>query len=173
MIPSHSSQSFSASPRPSSLSVAAFNSLSYFRSGGSSLPCLSPIPLRPNSSLSPSPMDADRELSAVSRFTPSTYVDAASSISPLFATLTENTRGGVPVAQAILPVLFPLRYFVTSLTRSQSLHAFTLRFSGYPGVPPYPKRRLHAPLFSLTIPRKQCPSATVKQRSGQVCPGGA
>src|SRR5579872_5332039 len=136
MTPSHSSQSFSASPRPSSLNVSAFNSLAYFRSGRSSVLCLSPIAPRPNSSLSPSPMDAARELSAVSRFTPSTYVDAASSISPLFATLTENTRGGVPVAQAILPVLFPLRYLVTSLPRSprshqrpqlQSLHAFTSR----------------------------------------------
>src|SRR5271168_4554822 len=94
MLSSHSVQS----PRPSplcALSVPAFSSPSISCSGGSSDPCLSPLPWRSASSPSRPPM----ELLTASRFPLSAnvdVVDAASSISPLFATLAENTGGGVP-----------------------------------------------------------------------------
>ena len=77
--------------------LGALGSLRYFRSGVASAPCLSPMPLRSSASPSQSPMAVGCELSAVSPFPSPTnvdVVDAASSISPLFATLTQNTGGG-------------------------------------------------------------------------------
>jgi hypothetical protein len=141
MIPSHSSHLLPLSPDSPplcALSVSVFSSLASpfnfklstsnflwgFCSGGSSDPCLSPTPLPSNSSLSRSPMAVRHQLSTedpdpvgtVSRFTPSTNVDAldaASSISPLFATLTKNTGGwGIPHSRVFsnrspLPVHYP------------------------------------------------------------------
>src|SRR5271163_3992622 len=75
----------------------ALGALRDFRSGVASAPCLSPMPLRSSASPSQSPMAVGCELSAVSPFPSPTnvdVVDAASSISPLFATLTQNTGGG-------------------------------------------------------------------------------
>jgi hypothetical protein len=108
MIPSRTSHLLPPSPDfppLCALSVSAFSSLSGFCSGGSSDPCLSPTPLPSTSSLSRSTMAVRHHLSiedpdpvwSVSHFSLSTNVDAvdaASSISPLLATLTENTRGG-------------------------------------------------------------------------------
>ena len=94
------SQTPSPSPRFSSLcalSVSAFNSPSSFHSGGSSDPCLSPLLRRSASSPALSPTAVQCELSAVSRFAIVDAVDAASNISPVFATLTENIRGRVPL----------------------------------------------------------------------------
>src|SRR5208282_4729346 len=93
--------------------LGAFGSPAYVRSRESSDPRLSPPPLPSNSLLSRSSMALGCALSTVSRFTLSTkvdVVDAASSISPVFATLTENTGGGVPLAHSlprlvILPAL--------------------------------------------------------------------
>jgi len=112
---------FSSLPSPSNLKLSTLNFLGSFCSGGSSDPCLSPIPHLSSSSLSRSPMAVGCELSTVSRFTPSTdvdAVDAASSISPLFATLTENIRGwGIPlstVSQTIHHSLLTTHYSLLS-----------------------------------------------------------
>jgi len=115
---------FSSLPSHSNFELSTLNSLWGFCSGGSSDPCFSPIPHLSNSSLPRTPMAVGCELSTVSRFTPSTYVDAASSISPLFATLTENTGGWgykSSTQESPLPSEVPiltslLHYFFTSLS---------------------------------------------------------
>jgi hypothetical protein len=198
MIPSHSNHLLHSSPDFPPLS--AFSSLSGLCSGGSSDPCFSPIPLSSTSSLSSPPMAVRHHLSiedpdpvgTVRRFTPSTNVDAldvASSLTPLFATLTENTGGwGYKFSNQESPLPSEALIF-TSL-----LHFFTL-----PSLPfhtptpatPIPSCAYFTVLcipnffqfspphrFTSTAPcplpiRKQAPAPAVIQPSGPVCPGGA
>ena len=176
MIPSHSNHLLHSSPDFPPLS--AFSSLSGLCSGGSSDPCLSPIPLPSTSSLSRPPMavrhhqsiEAPDPVGTVRRFTPSTNVDAldaASSISPLFATLTENTGGGgtsfqprnlhchprrlsLPPYFTSLPCL--LFRFTHRHPQLQSLHALTSQFSVYALFAPPPS--IHSS-FPLRPPLRQ------------------
>jgi len=185
---------FSSLPSPSNSKLSTLNFLRGLCSGGSLDPRFSPIPHLSSSSLSRTPTAVGCELSTVSRFTPSTNadpVDAASSISPLFASLTENTGGGGgtsfqprnlhchPRHLSVPP------YFITSLPcphfrfthqhpQLQSFHTLTSQFSVYRtffNFPPPPTPHLHC---ALPLPiRKQAPAPAVIQPSGPVCPGGA
>jgi len=192
MIPSQSTKSLP--PSPDFPPLSAFTSLSGLCSGGS------PTPLSSPSSLSRSPMAVRHRLSiedpdpvgTVSRFTSSSHVDAvdaASSISPLFATLTENTGGGgykYSTQESRLPSEAPI-FLLTSLPLSrllfrlthqhpqlQSLHALTSQFSVYRIFSIFPSLTTHYPLFTThCFNQKQAPSPAVIQPSGHACPGGS
>jgi hypothetical protein len=204
MIPSQSSHLLPSSPDFPPLS--AFSFLSGLCSGGSSDPCLSPTPLPSTSSLSRSPMAVRHHLSiedpdpvgTVSRFTPSTNVDAvdaASSISPLFATLTENTGGWGTTFQSRSPHCHPRRvslprYFITSLPcfATPIPPVAYSQLSSYPGGTPSSRESSggqrrpsnpsspHCSLSTIHYSppiQKQAPSPAVIHPSGHVCPGGA
>jgi hypothetical protein len=147
MLSSQFRQTVSFSPcfsfiRP--LSVSAFSSLASpfdFELSTINCPSLSPFPAALTSSVQPAENIATLNPVSVN-------VDAASSISPLFATLTENTGGGgaMRVSDRFLP--------------------------GTEAVKPVPPLApTYYPPFTTTVLQKQCPSTTVKQASGQVCPG--
>ena len=81
---------------PCSGAASARHSLSSLCRGGSSDPLFSPLPAASQNALIPIPTP-DVQSSTLDSPSPTTFVDAvdaASSISPLFATLTKNTRGG-------------------------------------------------------------------------------
>jgi hypothetical protein len=141
---------FSSLPSSANFKLSTLNFLRGLCSGGSSDPCHSPIPRLSNSSLSWTPMAVGCEPATVSRFTPSINVDAvdaASSLTPLFAALTENTGGWGYKFSTQEFHCHPRRlsippYFITSLPRFlfgfthqhpqlQSFHALTSQFSVY------------------------------------------
>jgi hypothetical protein len=176
---------FSSLPSPSILKLSTLDFLRGFCSGGSSDPCHSPIPHLSNSSLSRTPMAVGCELSTVSRFTRPpmlTPLMPRQSISPLFATLTENTGGGGTSFQPRNLHCHPRRlsYLPTSLlylafssvshtdTRNSNpfmrlLHSslYTELFSIFPS----PTAHTHCPC-PLPI-RKQAPAPAVLQPSGR------
>ncbi len=81
---------------PCSGAASARHSLFSLCRGGSSDPLFSPLPAASQNALIPIPTP-DVQSSTLDSPSPTTFVDAvdaASSISPLFATLTKNTRGG-------------------------------------------------------------------------------
>ncbi len=178
----------SSLPSSSNPKLSTLNFLPGFCSGGSLDPCFSPIPHLSNSSLPGTPMVVGCELSTVSRFTPSTNVDAASSISPLFTTLTENTGGGgtnfQPRNLHYHPRRLSLPPYFTSLPcllfrfshrhpQLQSLHALTSQFSVYRLFSIFPSPTAHLPTAPCLPIRKQASAPAVIQPSGPVCPGGA